>query len=77
MLIGHWNFESGFGTGIGNWDFRLGLGIGIRIGDSGLIWRFRLGIRIGNLDWGLDMGLGDWILELEIMIRDLGLGSGI
>ena len=31
IVIGHWNYESGFG--IGNWDFRLGLGLGIRIGD--------------------------------------------
>ena len=32
---------------------------------------------MGNWHRGFDMGLGDWIWELGIMIRDLGLGSVI
>ena len=60
----------------------------IRIGDSELIWRLRLGIGIrdggldmgiGDYDWGFGIGIeiGEWDWRLGIGDGGLGLGIGI
>ena len=54
IIIGDWDWRSGWGIGIGDWD----LGLGIRIGDQD--WGLGLGIRIGDLNLGLGIGIEDW-----------------
>ena len=47
-------------------EIRIGLELGIRIGD----WEWRLGLGIGNLDLGLEMGIRFEIGDQDIW--DLG-----
>ena len=56
-----------------------GLGLEIRIGDSELIWGFRLGIGIGHWDsgFGLEIGYGNWGLGSGIWDWTLGIGFWI
>ena len=55
------------------------MGFQIRIGDLGLIWELRLGIRIGVGDWGLGIGIRDWGLNLVDwnFNQELGLSNVI
>ena len=51
-----------FGAEIRNWDWACGLGLDMEIGDYD--WGFGIGIE----EWDTRLGIGDWILGLEIRI---------
>ena len=76
IRIGDWDSvlgrELGIKIGIRDYDFRLGLGIGIW--ELGFLDR---GLDIGNLDWGLGIGIRnkDWELKLGNWIKDYDLVS--